>query len=260
MIMTEYRILIVNPNSSQSMTDALRPVVEGLGYTSYSYFTAPDGPVSINSTADIEESTSASLAALQSLLPTHSAVLIACYSAHPLVPALRHWLANHADPEQRRKPVLGIFEASVAAALQVCGTGIPGGGGSWGIISTGKVWEELLTNAVTGGSMGTEGEGHGVQLSGLVAGFMGVETTGLSAAELHEADPQLVKTRVKEAVTRLLGRRENVTAVLLGCAGMAGMEGWVAEAVAEYGAQGVSIIDGVKAGVGALQGWLRAGF
>lgn len=44
--------------------------------------------------------------------------------------------------------------------------------------------------------------------------------------------------------------------IVLGCAGMAGMEQWVREVAPEN----VRVVDGVKAGVGVLQGLVRGGF
>ena len=51
-------------------------------------------------------------------------------------------------------------------------------------------------------------------------------------------------------------RANDVGVVVLGCAGMAGMEDWVRS---ECGS-GVRVVDGVKAGIGMLQGMVRGGF
>ena len=84
--------------------------------------------------------------------------------------------------------------------------------------------------------------------------------------ELHHAPREEVEERVKRAARRLVKgkgadggvgeRRGKVKVVILGCAGMAGMEGWVREEVGE----GVRVVDGVKASVGALQGLIRGRF
>lgn len=143
-------------------------------------------------------------------------------------------------------PVLGIFEASVTAALQLLDPRSELRE-RFGIVSAGKVWDELLGNAVVGmlGTANDEPNGR----------FAEVETTGLNATELHSAPQEEVRRRIKEAVRRLVGRG-NVKVVLLGCAGMLGMETWVKEEVGEA----VKVVDGVKAGVVALQGLIRAGF
>ena len=210
--------------------------------TTYTYFTAPTGPSSINNDHDCHESAKQCLPHLEPLLETHDAFLVACYSAHPLVPKLRDLTSN--------KPVIGIFEASITAAFSGLGAGYnpnpeTSSTGKFGIVSTGKVWEELLSNAVKEMIGTTVGEER----------FAGVETTGLNATELHDADQELVRKKVKEAVGRLV-KKGNVKAVLLGCAGMAGMDEWVRDEVEE----GVRVVDGVKAGVGALQMLLRSKF
>ncbi|CAN9279925.1 unnamed protein product [Alternaria alternata] len=240
-------ILIINPNSTEAMTDGLKPLVDMLGFkdTAHTYFTAPSGPKSINNEDDARESVQHCLPALRQELEKHDGFLVACYSQHPLVPLLKEELAVKGS----RKPVTGIFEASVAASLQLIHPEE-----KFGIVSTGKVWEEILTDA-TIGFLGT----------GADAGkrFAGVETTGLNATDLHDAPAEEVRKRMKDAVKRLL-KKGSVGAICLGCAGMAGMDKMVREACVEKlgeekGGQ-VRIVDGVVAGVAWLEGAARSGF
>ncbi|KAK0664278.1 Uncharacterized protein DIS24_g699 [Lasiodiplodia hormozganensis] len=238
-------ILIINPNSTASMTQGLEPLVQALSFhdsTTHAFFTAPSGPPSINNEQDGAASTTHSLPALRPLLASHDAFLVACYSPHPLVGALKAELAQ----KSINKPVTGIFEASVATALQVIAPKQ-----KFGIVSTGKVWEEILGEAVVG-FLGLEG-GKGKR-------FAGTETTGLTATELHEVEAGEVRRRMMEATKRLV-RRGDVGAVCLGCAGMAGMNEMVREAcVEELGEEEgrkVFIVDGVQAGVAWLEGMMR---
>lgn len=114
----QVRILIINPNSSQSMTDALGDSIEKLDYkdSHYAYFTSPKHPthptglISINDLSDAALSATHALPLLLPLLKVHDAFLVACYSPHPLVQELK---------SRTRKPVIGIFEASIAAAVQM---------------------------------------------------------------------------------------------------------------------------------------------
>ena len=175
------------------------------------------------------------------LISTHDAFLVACYSPHPLVPALK---------EHTSKPVLGIFEASVATAIALLGNKE-----QFGIVSTGKVWREILGNAMREEVLGAE-KAEKV--------FAGVETLGLNAGDLHGGEGEEdVKKKVQAATGRLIesgGDGEGkVSVVVLGCAGMAGMEEWVREEVKERG-KDVKVVDGVKAGVGILQGLVRGRF
>ncbi|KKY24574.1 putative hydantoin racemase [Diplodia seriata] len=142
-------ILIINPNSTASMTEGLRPLVEALAFhdsTTYTFFTAPSGPPSINNERDAADSTTHCFPALRPLLAAHDAFLVACYSPHPLVAALKAELAVVVDSSSTIKPVTGIFEASVATALQIVSSSPPRE--KFGIVSTGKVWEEILERAV----------------------------------------------------------------------------------------------------------------
>lgn len=196
------------------------------------YFTAPSGPPSINGTQDGLESTAVCLPALLPLLKDHSGFLICCYSNHPLVLALR---------EHTSCPVIGIFEASIAASLLVLGKDE-----QFGIISTGKVWEELLGEAVEG-LLGSDSSKR----------FGRVETTGLNASELHEAEGGMVQLKMKEATRRLV-RGGKVMAVCLGCAGMVGMREWVRDAareeLGEVQGNRIVIVDGVVMGLHSLRG------
>ncbi|KAI9891488.1 MAG: hypothetical protein M1814_002611 [Vezdaea aestivalis] len=256
--MAKYRLLIVNPNSTQAMTESLKPQIQALAYdnTDYTYFTAPAGPKSINNGADADASAEVCLCPLLQLVlagaPSdittslqYDGVLIACYSVHPLVSGLRAALAI---------PVVGIFEASISASLQLLDTT---SNDRFGIVSTGKVWEVLLEEGVRS-LLATKGSPESL------ARFAGVETTGLNATELHDLPAADVESKMREASGRLIAKSGGrVKVVCLGCAGMIGMEQCVREACTtkeQEGHKKVYIIDGVKAGVGMLQILLRGGF
>ncbi|KAF2257633.1 hypothetical protein CC78DRAFT_538382 [Lojkania enalia] len=240
-------ILIINPNSTSSMTDALRPLVDALHFkdTAHEFFTAPSGPKSINNEEDGAESVKHCLPTLKPMLDRHDGFLVACYSHHPLVPILK------GEPMVRegRKSVTGILEASVSTSLQIIHPEE-----LFGIVSTGKVWEKILSEAVR------EFLGTGSEAS---KKFAGVETTGLNATDLHDAPAEEVRKRMKDAVKRLL-RKGNVGAICLGCAGMSGMDKAVREAcievLGEVDGNRVRVVDGVMAGVAWLEGAIRSGF
>ncbi|RVX68531.1 hypothetical protein B0A52_07955 [Exophiala mesophila] len=261
------RILIINPNTSESMTRALEPLLNNTLLTSSSsssttttttqitYFTSPSpGIPSINSPADATASTSICLPHILPLLNDYDAFLVACYSQHPLVSELQK-AACVAIENGRRKYVTGIFEASVLSSLAL----LQGTHSSFGIVSTGKVWEEALSEGVVtflGGGSSSSNR------------FAGVETTGLNATDLHDLPAEQVNEKMKEATKRLLRRGKSplgpVNAICLGCAGMAGLDEVVRQACVEelgleLGAR-VHIVDGVKAGVGILMGLVNAGF
>jgi Asp/Glu/hydantoin racemase len=159
--------------------------------------------------------------------------------------------------------VTGIFEGSVTASLSLISAFDFLKMGeldkkeveeSFGIVTTGSAWKAELTKAVTQ-MLGTHGSSR----------FAGVETTGLTAGELHTTPAEEVKQRIINATQKLL--RESavpVGAICMGCAGMAGMEEAVREGcVRAYGdikGHQVRIVDGVVAGAGTLVTSCKAGF
>ncbi|KAJ5493892.1 hypothetical protein N7463_009979 [Penicillium fimorum] len=281
----DYSILIINPNTSTHMTEALKPILASMNYQDvhFEYFTAPDSIVEVDgveivpiaSINNAEESCKSSLNCwpVRDFIGHYDAFLVACYSAHPFVGRLRDDIATSEEASStRNKYVTGIFEASITAALSlVSGFALNEHDpmnpearpqkyqqkGSFGIVTTGSAWKEELTNAVQG-ALGYDYE------DGSSMHFAGVETTGLTAVELHTTEPEEVRRRIIDATRNLLRNSESrVKVVCLGCAGMAGMEQAVREGcIQEYGTEGqrVRIVDGVVAGAGNLITALKAGF
>ncbi|KAI4261052.1 MAG: hypothetical protein L6R42_003744 [Xanthoria sp. 1 TBL-2021] len=325
-----HRIRIINPNSNTLMTDSLRAPINSLNYndvrfpphtiqttpshpttphspprpktskqpqTEYTFFTGPaTAPNSINNLADAETSTSACLPLLTPAHQTspYDANLVACYSPHPLVPALQSFTPS--------VPTVGIFEASVAVAVQLLSSLGPGGGDGdgdgdgkgkkFGIVSTGLQWKDILESALRGDVGGQGGVGLGSE--GVERWCKGVECVGVDAGDLHPGDSSTANysgqevgkggeeggkgeggkvdelgekgeegNKIKKAVMAATGRllsRGDIGVIILGCAGMVGMEEWVREEVGRRGEEGVRVVDGVKAGVGILQGLVRGGF
>ncbi|EPE02656.1 hydantoin racemase [Ophiostoma piceae UAMH 11346] len=240
------RILVLNPNSSTDMTHGVEVAIRGLPGT-LTTSTAPSGPASINDAADLAASTEAVLSSLDigSLTTQYDAVLVACYSVHPLVPKLSELM-------QGKILVTGIFEASILTALTLLpayyssSETVPS---TWGVVTTGTFWEEHLSAGVTK-FLGASASGSDKNK------FAGVYSTGLTAGDFHGGVTQeTITSRLKDATKALL-RSSPVGCVVMGCAGMAGLEEIIrSAAVEEYGAERgaqVYIIDGVKAGVGLL--------
>ena len=273
------RILVINPNTSTRMTDALKPILEQLNYSDvqFEYFTAPNRPVvvdghtyePISSINSGEESAQSALNcwSVLDLIPRYDAFLVACYSAHPLVGVLRRKIREAEENQPRRKKyVTGIFEASITTSLSLISAFDFVAVGelkkqqvdtAFGIITTGSVWKEELNKAVADMLIGS-GKSSSSR-------FAGVETTGLTAVELHTTAPDEVKRRICEATQRLLKTAVHpIGAICLGCAGMTGMEEAVREGcIQAYGVtEGckIRIIDGVVAGAGALVTACKAGF
>ncbi|KAK8024607.1 hypothetical protein PG993_012673 [Apiospora rasikravindrae] len=208
------RILVLNPNSSQSMTDGLNPVIKSVGLsptTQVDTYTAPAAsPASINNGEDIEAS--------------YEAVSDALF---------KQGLA-----------VTGIFEASILTATALSSRGR---GERWGIVTTGKFWEEHLSGGVA------EYLGGAANSLGPDTTFAGVESTGLNASDFHHGvDPAVVTKKIQKATVRLLDK--GVSCIVMGCAGMAGLEATIRGAASEkhgeqWAYETLHVVDGVREGL-----------
>ena len=208
-------------------------------------YTAPTGPPSINNEDDALVTAKIVLPDLEPRLKDYDAFLVACYSVHPLVGMLKQKVAPHAH-------VTGIFEASISTSLSLLPLGNSGTFNKFGIVSTGTYWEKALSDGVRN-FLEVEDIKHCKR-------FKGVETTGLNADELHTAPAEIVRSKMMEATKRLV-KDKDVRVVCLGCAGMAGLDAIVEEALVEElgdDARCVYVLDGVKAGLGMLESLLRA--
>ncbi|KAI3326376.1 Asp/Glu/hydantoin racemase [Xylariaceae sp. AK1471] len=239
------KILLLNPNSSSSMTDGMKAVINDidLPYSTEVYtYTGPSGsPTSINDGHDIQKSRDTVLGDFN----THNeynGIVVACFSVHPLVPELQSLSGSHCV-------VTGIFEASVLTAISLLETGQ-----KWGIVTTGKFWEDHLSDGVKTFLGANVEDGNNK--------FAGVESTGLNASDFHNGvDPAIVRHKLKKATKRLLAIGQ-VHVIVMGCAGMAGLEDIIREAASdecgeEFAYSTLHIIDGVRAGVMQVDHMIR---
>lgn len=268
------KILVLNPNSSQTMTDGMRAAILdpilGLPYSTevHTYTAPPSAPASIDDGADIAQSTDAVLADFKyNDRDAYDGILVACFSVHPLVQKLHQQRSSSS-----RAAVIGIFEASILTALSLlppltpppapapAPASLPSNSYGqwqaeqqqqqrWGIVTTGKFWEDHLSEGVRhflgDSGVGTEPNSR----------FAGVQSTGLNASDFHNGvSPEVVRRKLKEATRRLLSSDHQTTVIVMGCAGMAGLEEIIREAAAEevdgvFAYEVLHVVDGVRAGI-----------
>ncbi|KAI1336674.1 Asp/Glu/hydantoin racemase [Xylariaceae sp. FL0016] len=259
------KILILNPNSSQAMTDGMQAIINNIQvpYSTevHTYTAPPSSPASINDGHDIQSSTTAVLSdpaiAKNPELPSiYDGILVACFSVHPLVPKLQTLAPTSLKPGAA-PAVTGIFESSVLTALSLLGPSE-----KWGIVTTGKFWEDHLSRGVA------EFLGFPADLGDAAphSKFAGVESTGLNAGDFHHGvDPAIIRRKLVEATKRLFESGNKtmnsrtvsgspVTCIVMGCAGMAGLEEIIRSAASElYGGEfaykTLHVVDGVRAGI-----------
>lgn len=236
------RVLVFNPNSSTSMTDSFRPILEALPLTpgtALSYWTCPTGPAMIASVADMEESAAHCLPLLLKLAPDFDGLLAACYADHPIVRLMQKRMGT--------KPVVGIFDASVFTALQLLGPA-----SRFGIVTTGPAYEPLLAQGVR--ALLGQDDRDLARFAGVVASGVGLaDVAGRPLDECAGA-----RRKIAEATANLLeapGDGE-VTVLCMGGALLAGMEGWVHEACRARGRHDVKVVDQLAAGMLVLDALL----
>jgi allantoin racemase len=205
------RILVVNPNTTQAMTDAIAE-----GARRYASPGTEIVPLTARFGADGIDSNFESLlsaVAVMDLVATYQgdfdAVVLAGFGEH----------GREGVQELVEVPVLDIAECSAHVAYLI--------GRSYSVVTTlarsiGPIEDRLA-------------------LAGLAARCASVRATGLSTLEL-DADPAAALDAIV-AQARLAVREDRAEVICLGCGGMAGLD----EAVTA--ATGVPVVDGVAAGV-----------
>jgi Asp/Glu/hydantoin racemase len=237
--------LIINPNTTTSMTESIRESLHktlkdqvGADRVRWDYFTAlpsdtdPGAISSINSPTDAEHSAAYVFPHIQPKISTYDAFLVACFSEHPLVGLIQSEI--DAGGHSGKKFVTGIFEASIISCQNITPPDE-----AFGIVTTGQIWEEALSSAVGRLDIGLR-EGA----------FAGVQTTGLTATELHDLPPEEVFRKITEATGRFLAIPSvTVKTVCMGCAGMVGFEDAVREGLGPLYKNKVKVVDGVVEGI-----------
>lgn len=221
-------ILIINPNSSVSISENLKSILSPPSGFSFTFYTAPE-----EAPKQIDSYTTGALSATvcykdiisRELLDQYDGFVVGCFSDHALVHMLR---------EATRKPVIGIFQASVLHSLAL--------GSPFAIITTATVWKKLLDDAVLS-MIGTTGHM-----------YKGTYTTGLGVLEIHELDHEQVVQRLVNCANQAVSN--GATALILGCAGLTGLDEAVQKAVGDK----IVIIDSVLAATEIVTGLVRANY
>ena len=208
------RLLVINPNTSVSVTERLRAHVAaelGAGVT-LQLATAPFGARYIADEASFAVAGHAALTAYAAHCEVHGdpdAVLLGCFG-DPGVWALR---------EVAQRPVVGLAEAAMLEAA---------GHGRFAIVTGGAAWGPMLRRLA-----------RSLDLDGALTGVHIVEPTGAQLA----ADPEMALQVLGAACRRAAA---DARVVILGGAGLAGMAAALASSLE------VPLIDSVSAGARAI--------
>lgn len=222
-----YKLLVLNPNSSQSVTDNLRQTVTQPKTVELSFYTAPElAPKEINGEESSLESEKVVLADLKDQNLNYHGILVCCYSDHPLVRSL----AKLVDC-----PVMGIMQATLLYAL------LNGSIRRLFILTSVSEWLPLLDKAIVD-FVGAETFPKGK--------FQ--QTRALDVNVTNLSDPEEF-AKIEKKVAGFLEeyKHDQIDCVLLGCAGMAGLDKKLGEKFP------LQFIDSVKIGVDILTGLMQ---
>ena len=199
------RILVVNPNTSASMTDRLRRELEAVKgrETELTVVNPTEGPAAIESAEDEALAIPPMLARIREAAPRHDAVVIACFSDPGLDEAR----------EMVSIPVVGIEESSLHLAAQL-----------------GRRFTILTSRAAR-----VPAKVEHVARLGLSSRLASVRPLEMGVLEM-DADPERAALRILEVGAAAV-REDGAEVIVLGCAGLAG------HAAALGPALGVPVID-----------------
>lgn len=182
------RILIINPNSNETVTQGIRAAVEPIAFVDGPQIaceTLREGPIGIETQADVESVT----LPLRSMISndTHSdAFVIACYS-DPGLQVCR---------EATAKPVFGINECAVLSALALADR--------FGVIA---IKEASVRRHI-----------RYLRQMGLMERFAGERPLNMSVAETASGADTLARMI---SVGKTLRDQDGADVIVMGCAGMA---------------------------------------
>ncbi|MGW8251924.1 MAG: aspartate/glutamate racemase family protein [Anaerolineales bacterium] len=216
------RILFINPNTSASFTEKIQSIASQYASsgTQAVAMNPTSGPRSIESIYDELLSSPGTLELALAQRDNFDAFVIACYSDHPTVYALR---------EITDKPVLGIADASMYMACML--------GYKFSVVTTNDEWEPLLWDAV--------------KHFGLAERCASVRTTGMAVLELESGEHD-TQALIQQAALKAI-HEDGAEVLCLGCAGMTGLDKQLEQVL------GVPVIDGVVAALKFLEGMLGYG-
>ena len=215
-------ILVINPNSSETVTRAMDEACEALripGGPAVECMTLREGPPGVETQRDVEAVVPPLMRVISEREKDHGAFVIACFSDPGL----------HAARELTKKPVLGIAEAGILTALTL--------GSRFGVIA-------ILKASVTRhlryiGALG---------LSDRLAADLPL---GLSVAEL--SDEKKAFHRMVET-GRTLRDDHGADVVVMGCGGMAPYRRRLQDAL------GIAVVEPTQAAVAMAIGRVRLGW
>lgn len=219
----EQTLFVINPNSTQAVTDAFDAALEPLrmaGGPRIQCLTLAEGPAGVQTQMDVESVTLPLAQRVRQLDAEYGAAaagyVIACFSDPGL----------HAVREATAKPVLGISECGMLTALTL--------GQRVGVIAI--LRQSLPRHGRLFGAAG---------LSGRVAAELPLDLGVVELSDVARTRERLLRTG------RRLRDEHQADVLVLGCAGMAAYRGWL------QGELGVPVVEPTQAAAAMAIGRIR---
>lgn len=219
-------LLVINPNSSKKVTDDLERTVVAPPDVVLEFYTAPAAsPKEITGTETSIKSGEIVLEDLvkKGLLKKYDGYLVCCYSDHPLV---------HSIPSQTAKPVLGIMQATLLYSL------LRSSPKKLFVLTSGKDWNPLLDQAIV--------DFFGCGTFPLNK-FQKTQSLDIEIVSLNDERNFAEVTAIVRQLLEVKYAADDIDCVLLGCAGMAGLDSKLTEVLPH-----IQFVDSVKIGVELL--------
>lgn len=213
------RIAVINPNSTQSMTDKIAAAAQAVAASGVTVtgYTCAGSPPAIQGAEDGAAALPHLLAELARVAPSSDACIIACFDDTGLAEA-----RNLVDI-----PVIGIGEAAFHAAMLL--------GQRYSVVTTLSVSVPIIQDNIT--------------TYGLASHCLNVRASEVPVLDLERPGSD-ARARVSAEVGRAKAE-DGAGAIVLGCAGMADL---AAELSSDHG---LPVIDGVAAACGMAQAMVR---
>jgi len=220
----EVRVLILNPNTSEVFTSAIQMAADKYKApgTQVTAMNPASGPRSIESVYDQLLSCQPCLEVFINCARDYDGFVVACFGDHPVIQAAR---------EITSKPVLGMFEASLYTACML--------GYRFSVVNTGdrardpRLWDAL-------------------RRYGVAHRCASDRPTGMTVLDLESAGESSVRQRITDEARRAV-EEDGADVIILGCAGMVGLDKEVQSKV------GVPVVDGVAAALKLIEALIGYG-
>lgn len=227
------KILFINPNSTNSMTDGCLKMMEGhvAPDTVVFGYTAPknSAPNVIEGHLDGIQSTVAVMQDAYQLIEQVDCVLVGCFSDHPLIKAIREEFDNVI--------CMGIVEAAVYTSRII--------GSKFGVLAS--IYKAQLRDEETIANLGMSNYCVGLLSSGIRT------VSDLACVEAKNLNAMMADTALK------LVEEYHADTIILGCAGMSDLKEAVSDILKESGHE-VPVVDGVVCGINVVSSVYRSGF